>query len=230
MVTRRERQKRDRERRILGAASGLFGTRGYADTGMEQIATAADLAVGTLYNYFPSKAQLLLAIVRQETRDLLAAGRRVLDDPPSDPIEAVAALFDVYAAGLAHHDRRLWRELLCAAIGEPRTIGARVFESDLRLIAQLGSLLEGLRAQRLLSSQVDPSRVAIVLYGVYFAWFNAFLIAEQMTLETLRAELRQGVRIVLRGALAPDGIGRLPQQDAASGAETRHRNIKEEKR
>ena len=89
----RDRQKRGRERRIVKAAEKLFARKGYAEVAMEDVAARAGLAVGTIYNYFPSKSALLLAIVRSETESLLARGRKILDDPPRD---AVAAACDVH--------------------------------------------------------------------------------------------------------------------------------------
>ena len=63
----RARQKQERERRILKAAEQLFARKGFAGVAMEDVAARAGLAVGTLYNYFPSKLALLLAILRRET-------------------------------------------------------------------------------------------------------------------------------------------------------------------
>jgi TetR/AcrR family transcriptional regulator len=44
---------------ILRAAAGVFRRRGFAQTGMREIATAADLSPGNLYYYFKSKHELL---------------------------------------------------------------------------------------------------------------------------------------------------------------------------
>jgi AcrR family transcriptional regulator len=44
---------------ILRAAAGVFRDRGFASTGMREIARAADLSSGNLYYYFASKAELL---------------------------------------------------------------------------------------------------------------------------------------------------------------------------
>ena len=66
----RDRQKLERERRIVRAVEKLFARKGYADVVMEDVAERAGLAVGTIYNYFPSKSALLLAIIRREHEQL----------------------------------------------------------------------------------------------------------------------------------------------------------------
>lgn len=44
---------------ILRAAAGVFRTRGFAETGMREIAAAADLSPANLYYYFKSKTDIL---------------------------------------------------------------------------------------------------------------------------------------------------------------------------
>jgi AcrR family transcriptional regulator len=59
----------DRPRQILDAARELFGTRGYHDTQIADIATALGIGHGTVYRYFDNKRdiyeQLLDEIVHQ---------------------------------------------------------------------------------------------------------------------------------------------------------------------
>ena len=53
-------RRRDRQRtEILRAAARLFRERGFADTGMRDIAAAADLSPANLYHYFDGKHDLL---------------------------------------------------------------------------------------------------------------------------------------------------------------------------
>jgi AcrR family transcriptional regulator len=57
--TRRSR-RRDRQRdAILRAAARLFREHGFADTGMRDIAAAADISAANLYHYFDGKNDLL---------------------------------------------------------------------------------------------------------------------------------------------------------------------------
>jgi AcrR family transcriptional regulator len=199
MVKRREHQKQDRERRILKAAGRLFASRGYARTNIRHIARASRLAVGTVYNYVESKPELLLLILRHETDELIASSEPSGDTLQDDPVETVAAWLDRFVDAIARHDRKLWRELFSAAIAEPLTIGARAFENDVRLVAQLAALLERLKPGGRLEASVPAARAAMTFYSIALSWSMAFLMSEEMTVEQMREEIRQGVRLVARG-------------------------------
>ncbi len=196
---RRDRQKRERERRIVNAAQRLFARRGYDGVAMEEVAAAAGLAVGTIYNYFPSKSVLLLAIVRRETESLLARGKRIVDHPPRDPLAAVSALTEIFLDDFTRDDRRLWRELFGAAIAAPSTVGQRLFEADTRLVTQLASLLEQYRGKGLLASDIEPLPAATVLYSVCFTWMTAYLMNDRISANMVRNEIRRGTAIAMRG-------------------------------
>jgi AcrR family transcriptional regulator len=59
---RRERKKREVRRRIYDAAFQLFVEQGYDHTTVEEIAERADVAKGTVFNYFPRKTSFLAAL------------------------------------------------------------------------------------------------------------------------------------------------------------------------
>lgn len=53
-------QRKQRTRAaILAAAADLFGRQGYEASTMQEIATQADVGLGTVYGYFPSKEDVL---------------------------------------------------------------------------------------------------------------------------------------------------------------------------
>lgn len=59
-----------RRSEILAAATKVFGSKGFEETRMEEIAKVAQLAKGTLYLYFDSKEAIYQATVRQALSEL----------------------------------------------------------------------------------------------------------------------------------------------------------------
>jgi len=206
MTGLRERQKADRLARILRAAAHGFETRGYARTGIQEIAQGAGLAVGTVYNYFRSKPEIALALVQRDSAAVLAAGEALLEAPPRDPVAAVRALVDVALEPFVHRDRALWRALVAASMRDPGLLEGLVAE-DLRLIALLAALLRKLQERGALRREVEPGRAALVLYGVFFSWFLAWISRDGLDPASLRREVHGGIELVMRGLCAP-----LPQR------------------
>ena len=69
----------DQRTRILDAALELMGEQGASTTSMRQLAGACDINVATLYHYFPSKSDLLRAVIEERAYgDELAS----MVDPP----------------------------------------------------------------------------------------------------------------------------------------------------
>jgi len=58
--------QRERRRRILDATLALASKGGYDAVQMRAVADKADVAVGTLYRYFPSKVHLLVTALARE--------------------------------------------------------------------------------------------------------------------------------------------------------------------
>ena len=61
---RMERKREAMRKKIIAEAQRLFNQQGVADTTMEQIAQAADIAKGTLYAYFPVKEAIIVAYLQ----------------------------------------------------------------------------------------------------------------------------------------------------------------------
>lgn len=64
---------------ILRVATELFSRQGYRKTSMDEVAAAAGVAKGTLYTYFATKNELLIAAVALEKREHLGVMADVLD-------------------------------------------------------------------------------------------------------------------------------------------------------
>ncbi len=77
--TRIDRKREANRTALLRSAAGLFAGAGFEGTSMDDIASAADLTKRTLYQYFPSKEELLFAVAAH-----LLAGYRLEVAPATD--------------------------------------------------------------------------------------------------------------------------------------------------
>nr|WP_067826693.1 TetR family transcriptional regulator [Actinomadura kijaniata] len=88
----RSRSQHQRRKRIVQAAAALASRGGVEAMQMRTVAERAGVALGTLYRYFPSKMDLVVAVVSEEL-DLLEGSieRRPprTDDPPKRAVEVL---------------------------------------------------------------------------------------------------------------------------------------------
>ncbi|WP_437766533.1 helix-turn-helix domain-containing protein [Sorangium sp. So ce281] len=93
---------RDARRHILEVAERLFYAEGYRAVGVDRLIAEADVAKATFYRHFPTKDDLLVAVL--DARDLrfrewLAARVEALADDPRDrPLAVFDALAELFAA------------------------------------------------------------------------------------------------------------------------------------
>ncbi len=69
----------NKKKLILDIATQLFTRFGFAKTSLDEIATAAQIAKGTVYYYFPSKEDLFVASVEAKTREYFTMLRQHLN-------------------------------------------------------------------------------------------------------------------------------------------------------
>ncbi|MGB3301587.1 cholesterol catabolism transcriptional regulator KstR [Gordonia sp. (in: high G+C Gram-positive bacteria)] len=86
--------QRERRRRILDATLALASKGGYDAVQMRAVADKADVAVGTLYRYFPSKVHLLVTALARELEKVESrADRSVLQgDTPVERLSFVLSM------------------------------------------------------------------------------------------------------------------------------------------
>ncbi len=111
MVYRRTHQvvKRLAARRsaILAAARDAAAEGGMAAVQIAPVAIRANVAAGTVYRYFPSKADLISELIADVSRDELAAIRRAADAAPG-PSSALAAAVTTVAVHVLSQRKLAW--------------------------------------------------------------------------------------------------------------------------
>lgn len=165
-------RRRDRQRdAILRAAARLFRERGFADTGMRDIAAGADLSAANLYHYFDSKNDLLFYCQDRALDRMLAAvaDARGQSRSATDRLRAVftahlQTLLDEIEGATAHLQIDSLPPTLRDAIVKKRDSYERALR---RLIA------DGIKSGELVD--MDPAVVARAMLGAMnwtVTWFR----------------------------------------------------------
>ena len=204
MAGLRERQKADRHRRLMDAALMLFRDKGYGAVRTEDIAAAADVSVGTLYNYFETKGDLLLALVTLEVEEVLDQGAAVVAKPPGDIARAFDLLIGTYYDhSLVYLTKSLWRTAMAISISDPGTpFSARYTAHDHSLAGQVTALVAELQRRGLARADVSAKAVGEMLFGTLNQLFTEFVKDEPMSLASLKAQVTAQTA-ALAGMLAP---------------------------
>jgi len=92
----RQRRKEARPQELLDAALELFVERGFAATRSEDVAARAGVSKGTLYLYYPSKEELLKAVVRENLGALIREGQDIAGGFDGDTAQLLALLMHTW--------------------------------------------------------------------------------------------------------------------------------------
>ncbi len=118
-------------RRILEVAGGLFGARGYADVGLEEVAALAQVTRGAVYHHYGNKQTLFATVAAQAQRRVARTVSEAAETAGGSWDGLVAGCRAFLDASVAGTHRRIllvdapavlgwntWREQDAAASGE----------------------------------------------------------------------------------------------------------------
>jgi AcrR family transcriptional regulator len=197
----RQRRSRDTVERILDAAARIFDERGYRGTTTNHVAALAGVSVGSLYQYFPNKDAILVALAE---RHLDAVAARFLDRLTALRTEAPPAA-DVVRSLVG----------LTAELNETSRLHAILFTDCPRtpaLVARLDAFVDGLVAEvahhleRTGTGGADATRRARLLVAATDAAVHEVVLAVP-TGPDRAAVVEELVALVLHGLLGATAPG-----------------------
>jgi AcrR family transcriptional regulator len=197
---RRQRRIARRRQEILAAAARVFASKGFAQASTKEIADEADVAEGTLYNYFGSKRDMLLAIASETETPAVAA------------LQAVEGMDD-RAAMIAMFEKAL--DISQAQLPFTQTLFSAAWMDDDILqqfvAAQLQRSYEHIKtyiAQRIAAGAfrpLDPGLGARLVMGMYGSLILPAIrgLAPLPSAQERRAQVEMVVDLLLDGVRAP---------------------------
>ena len=199
----RERKKLQTRRLISSTALGLFAERGFERVTVAEVARAAQVSEATVFNYFPTKEDLVYSgLEAYETALLAAVGQR-------GPSESVLAAFGRYLLAsqglLVASEPEAQQQLVTVArlIADSPALRARERQTFDRYTRSLAELIAEQTAAR--PGDVDPWVVANALVGVHRALVE--YVRDQLLAGRHGPRLARDVRSRAERALALLGRG-----------------------
>ncbi len=174
--------------RILTAATRIFSRHGYSAGTTNRIAEEAGVSVGSLYQYFPNKDAILVALVRRHATEGFATIVDVLADPRLLPptLEARIAVF--VDAAIANHsgDPRL-HQVLFEEAPRPPAVLAELHAGEELIVKAAAALL----AAEPRVTTTDPELAARMVVTGIESYVHRFVATRnpKVALDTFRDEL-----------------------------------------
>jgi AcrR family transcriptional regulator len=196
---RRYVPEEERREQILGAAIAVFSEKGYYKAKMQEIASRAGVANGTVYRYYPSKFLLATEIIGARgasgfVESLQKAGLEELS-----PEEFLKTTAQRYFGNLG--DRLpLIRFRISEALSNS-DLGRQYYPSLLhRLITDLAGLFAGFQEKGLFK-QGDPFILAHIYYGILFGFLycQELMLGKEVTHIELDKMIEPLVDVFLHG-------------------------------
>ena len=193
MASLRETNKAARQQRILSAATTLFRRKGFEPVKMGTIAKTAKVSVGTIYNYYRNKGDLLVAIVSLEVSEVLASGKSIITNPPADVFGAINTLIENYIShSLVYLSKEMWRQAMAISTQQPESpFGVAYGKLDDALSDQVCQLIKVLQQQGSIKPSVNARSVGELLFNNTDRMFINFVKSEKMTVKTLLASIQR---------------------------------------
>jgi AcrR family transcriptional regulator len=173
---RKARERAVRGAGVVSAARRLFARKGYQRSTMVEIAAAAELALGTLYQLFPSKEAILCRLLEEYMDGLIARVRDAIGATSDARLQLESVVRTQLAFSQDNAD--VLRLYLSGWIGYEFTVrqqfGERIdtkYEEYLSLVA--GVFRRGSRSGVFVLA--PPRRLAIALAGVIHALIRRWL-------------------------------------------------------
>lgn len=186
--------QRDRRKRILDATYVLASEGGFDAVQMRAVADQAEVALGTLYRYFPSKIHLLVSALSRE----FERAEAVLRDKPipgDTSAERVIFVLKKTTRGL-QGDPHLTEALTRAFMFADASVAAEIHTVGLQLTAMLTRAMHPEKADNSALTD-DDIATARVIGDVWLSALVAWVTGRSTAAETGQ-HMENAVRLLLR--------------------------------
>ncbi|MCK6547928.1 TetR family transcriptional regulator [Myxococcota bacterium] len=155
--------REDKRRRIVDAAVEVFAEKGFFGARVAEIAEAAGVADGTIYLYFKSKDDILIAIFEEKMAEILVRFHALLDE--HDEPEAKMRRYVTEHLRLVAEQPELMQVLTVELRQSARFMKEYSPQAFGKYLALVGGILEEGQKKGLFRRNLDPAVFRRALFG-----------------------------------------------------------------
>ena len=193
----RQAQKAATRQRVLAAARELFAGSGYEAATVRQIAILAGVSVGSVFNAFASKAEILSEVMRERLDGLYAELDRVIPHLRGSTVDRLRSMFAIHFAFETRHVQ-LFLAHIALAFDWTLSSGATPYGRNARLKQLLVDCLEKGVAAGDVHPGTDVRGVVDLLMAAY-AWTYRLAAWEDAGAEAMTAAMDRQIGLIADG-------------------------------
>jgi len=194
----RQRKKNDRNQRIQNAALNLFGSQGFQKTSISQIAEKANLGVGTIYNYYKSKEEILFSIIQDRSNEYVEQLDKIINNSNNDIQGSISAFIDVYLKSFSIYNKKIWCEIIGAGFSMNLPILTLVDKVDQIFLNKFSELLNEFQRKGVMRNDIKVKDIVSIIYSLMISKILRYISNEKMVLIDLKNSLNKQIKIILK--------------------------------
>ncbi len=194
----RERNKRDKLKRIKDAASALFVAKGFDDTTTREIALGAGVGLGTVFVYAENKRDLLFLIINDQLDEVTQSAQAAIDPAASliDNLLKVAELHYQFFGEQPALSRLALREMIFYETGAQ---AGRFQNTRQHLIELFGRAVELARTQNGIVTKESASFVGWIIFSIFQVELRRWLSSDELDLDVGLKALERAFALLING-------------------------------
>ncbi len=198
---RREIKKSITREKIINSSKELFFKKGYEKTTIAEIAEKSDIATGTVYNYFNSKGEILLEILKSEVKEKFSNDKVSWFIKEAPLKERILLTLKDYFDILSSYSRYLWSELLSLSLKE-NSIKEKLQEMDIEVLSLINSMIS--EEKRKIKKHFEPSSIGLSIIFMFIFYFMLWSSDKNFKKENLFSSMSQFIDMLFYGVLKED--------------------------
>ncbi|WEG13344.1 TetR/AcrR family transcriptional regulator [Pullulanibacillus sp. KACC 23026] len=202
MSNLREKRKLENQKKIIRAARHLFSGKGFQQTTISEIASEAQVGVGTIYNYYASKGVLLFAVFSEDMEHMRERSEQSVDLNSGNVVELLLEIMKGAMVFFEMYPKRFWREILHVMTEETEemiTLRQGLFGFDQEVISWVETIIK--EHSFCFRIPVDSKMASQSLYGSMIMLALFFIYDDDMTYEQLLSQIEHHIQFIFLGKL-----------------------------